>query len=83
MVYLTNPNFSKITIIKTTKSKDLKMSLQEVEINDDIPTLSAEALKALNEFLAERESQEKIIDENWVKILIFLSKVFIVKSLRI
>ncbi len=47
------------------------MSMQEVliknsQVDEDIPTLSAETLKALQEFLAERESQEKIIDENWV-----------------
>ncbi len=47
------------------------MSMQEVliktsQVDEDIPMLSAETLKALQEFLAERESQEKNIDENWV-----------------
>ena len=47
------------------------MGLQETEvdssqIDDDIPTLSAETLKALQEFLTERQEQEKMIDENWV-----------------
>ena len=47
------------------------MSVQvgQSENEDDVPTLSAETLKALQEFLVERESQEKLIDENWVKII--------------
>ena len=52
------------------------MGLQEAEadssqIDDDIPTLSAETLKALQEFLTERQEQEKIIDENWVNGICF------------
>jgi hypothetical protein len=50
------------------------MSLSEIQVkptvndeDDDVPKLSAETLKALQEFLIERESQEKAIDENWVK----------------
>ena len=58
------------------------MGLQEVEvkssnINEDMPTLSSETLKALQEFLAEREAQEKIIDENWVmNFFIFCETIF-------
>ena len=39
--------------------------------DDDIPQLSAEALKALQEFYAETEAQEKKLDENWVHSTIF------------
>lgn len=39
------------------------------EISDDNEIfLSAEALKALQEFYAESEAKEKKIDENWVHI---------------
>ena len=38
--------------------------------DDDIPQLSAEALKALQEFYAEAEIQEKKLDENWVYYLL-------------
>lgn len=36
------------------------------EDDDDIPCLSEHTLKALQEFYAEAEAQEKSLDENWV-----------------
>lgn len=34
--------------------------------DDDVPCLSAETFKALQEFYAEKEVVEKSMDENWV-----------------
>lgn len=43
------------------------MSSQFDQEDDDIPTLSVETLKALQEFYAENQVEEKKeIDENWV-----------------
>ena len=63
------------------------MGLQDTEadssqIDDDIPTLSAETLEALQEFLTERQEQEKIIDENWVNGIQF-SRVCDINILRL
>jgi hypothetical protein len=40
--------------------------------NDDIPRLSEHTLKALQEFYAEAEAQEKSLDENWVNLVLCL-----------
>lgn len=39
---------------------------QYQEDDDDVPQLSIEAFKALQDFYAETEAQSKQIDENWV-----------------
>ena len=35
--------------------------------DDDVPFLSPEALKALQEFYEENRESEEILEENWVK----------------
>lgn len=35
--------------------------------DDDVPFLSADTFKALQEFYTEKEAVEKSMDENWVK----------------
>jgi hypothetical protein len=51
------------TEVETNKLGHLK---NEQDEDDDIPCLSAETFKALQEFYCEREAIEKNIDENWV-----------------
>lgn len=41
------------------------MSGDQFEDDDDVPTLSAEALKALQEFYAESQQNQGKIDEDW------------------
>lgn len=48
-------------LLKTTNCK-----LQSQDDDDDVPCLSAETFKALQEFYVEKEAIEKSIDENWV-----------------
>lgn len=51
-------------VVEETK---IKVSNSLVDDDDDIPRLSADTLKALQEFYAESELQNsKNIDENWV-----------------
>lgn len=45
-----------------------EVRIQANSEDDDIPCLSAETFKALQEFYAEREAIGKDIDENWVWI---------------
>ena len=46
---------------------DSQVILDHYEDDDnDVPQLSIEAFKALQEFYAETEAQSKQIDENWV-----------------
>lgn len=46
---------------------DGQVIISRQDDDDDVPQLSAEALRALQEFYAESEAQAKQIDENWVR----------------
>ena len=45
--------------------------------NDDVPQLSAEALKALNEFYEENQANSTSITEDWVSFSLYLNNLII------
>ena len=51
-------------------SVDALQNRVNIEDDDDVPRLSAEALQALKEFYAESAAQEKSLDENWVTLIL-------------
>jgi hypothetical protein len=54
------------TKIKNELDNNNNRSEGEDDNDDDIPRLSEHTLKALQEFYAEAEAQEKSLNENWV-----------------
>ena len=53
--------------IQAQKIGDLgKLKTNEVDSDDDVPQLSADTLKALQEFYAENQDAPEKIDEDWV-----------------
>ena len=55
-----------LTMTETELQRTKQMTNQNEE-DDDVPFLSADTFKALQEFYTEKEAVEKSIHENWVK----------------